>query len=138
MATPSLAQPAHPSTPESSTPDYVLRGHGLFELHRDEILKGYQGGGRWLVPSGTVADRHYEVRVGVRRPSTCECVGFCHHQHCSHVEAAKLASKRSAVCDACGNRRWDKELVEVEEGDELLSWFVGDRLCRSCVPRFWA
>ena len=135
MATTTVAHPAPESTTE---PGYVLRGHGLFELHRDELLSGYQGGGRWLVPSGTVADRLYEVRVGVRRPSTCECVGYQHHQHCSHVVAAKLASKKSALCDCCGERHWDREPVEVTEEDGLLSWYEGDRLCRECVPRFWA
>ena len=40
-------------TTTESQPAYVLRGLGLFELHRDEILAGYQGGGRWLVPSGS-------------------------------------------------------------------------------------
>ena len=58
MAVKSLAHPAHQSIPELQ-PEYVLRGLGIFELHRDEILAGYQGGGRWLVPSGTEAGRLY-------------------------------------------------------------------------------
>ena len=137
MAAPSLAQPARPSTTEPQ-PGYVLRGHDLFELHAEELLSGYLGGGRWLIPSGTVAGRHYVVRVGVRRPSTCECVGYERYRHCSHVEAAKLASKKSTLCDCCGERHWDRELVEVTEDDELLSWYEGDRLCRGCVPKCWA
>ena len=144
MASTSIAQPARtvPATEGTKllepVPGYVLRGLGLFELHAEEILAGYQGGGKWLIPSGTVADRHYEVRVGVRRPSTCECIGHRHHSHCSHVEVARLAAKKSAVCDCCGHRRWDWELVEVTEDDELLSWFPGDSLCLTCVPRYWA
>ena len=121
---------------ESSTEPQA--GYVLFKLHADEILEGYLGRGRWLIPSGSEAGRCYVVRVGVRRPSTCECVGYERHRHCSHAEAAKLASKKSAVCHGCGRRRWDRELVEVTEDDGLLSWYEGDRLCRECVPKYWA
>ena len=137
----SLAQPATQSTREPEPqPAYVLRGLGLFELHKDEILAGYQGGGRWLIPSGTARDRRNEVRVSSTRPERqrCECVGFQHHNHCSHLVCATIAHRRSAVCDACGERRWWTELQEVQEEDELLAWFPGDRLCNSCVPDYWA
>jgi hypothetical protein len=135
----SIAPPAHQSTTEPQ-PGYVLRGIGLFELHRDEILAGYQGGGRWLVPSGTVRTRLYEVRVGsTRRPerSQCECVGYLHHNHCSHLVCAKEAHKKSAVCDACGERKYWPELTEVQEEDELLAWYPGDVLCRACILHHW-
>jgi hypothetical protein len=91
-----------------STPDYVWRGRGLFETYRDEILAGYQGGGKWLIPSGTESAKLYEVRVGSpRRPerNRCECAGHHRHGHCSHVVCACLAHKKSAVCDCCGERR---------------------------------
>ncbi len=128
-----IAQPAHPSTPET-TPGYVLRGLGLFELHADEILASYQGAGRYVVPSGTTANGLYEVRVGTRpERNKCECRGFAGHNHCSHVVAAGRVAKKSAVCDGCGERRWDRELVEVTEDDDSLTWFPGDLLCRGCV-----
>ncbi len=121
----------HPSTSE---PAYVLRGLGLFELRADEILASYQGGGRYIVPSGTTASGLYEVRVGTRpERNRCECRGFASHKHCSHLIAAGRVAKRSAVCDGCGERRWDRELVEVTEDDASLSWFVGDRLCGGCL-----
>ncbi len=138
MDTKSLAQPAHPSTPEPQ-PAYVLRGAGLFELHRDEVLTGYQGAGKWLIPSGTEAGRVYEVRVGIRpERNRCECTGFHHHDHCSHVVCAGMARKKSAVCDCCGERHYWPQLTEVTEEDELLAWFAGDRLCSTCVPGHWA
>ncbi len=126
-----IAQPAHPSTPET-TPGYVLRGLGLFELHADEILDSYQGGGRYIVPSGTEANGLYEVRVGVRR-NRCECRGFFSHKHCSHVVAASRVAKKSAVCDSCGARRWAHDLIEVTEDDGSLTWFPGDLLCKGCI-----
>ncbi len=123
---------AHPSTPEP-TPGYALRGLGIFELYADDILRGYQGGGRWLVPSGSEAGA-YEVRVGTRpERNTCECRGWSAHRHCSHLTAAGRVAKKSAVCDSCGERRWDRDLVEVTEDDESLTWFVGDRLCGGCL-----
>ncbi len=116
------------------TPGYALRGLGLFELHRERILAGYQGGGRWFIPSGTESGKLYMVRVGSRPGrDRCECVGFQHHRHCSHVVAAHRAAELSAVCDGCGARRWWPELRQVEESDELLSWYPGDCLCRECV-----
>ena len=42
---------AHSGT--ESIPEYVLRGRGLFETYRDEILAGYQGAGKWIIPSGS-------------------------------------------------------------------------------------
>jgi hypothetical protein len=135
-----IAHPAHQSTREPEPqPAYVLRGHGLFELHREDLV--YLGGGKWLIPSGSKADVSYEVRVGSpRHPerSRCECVGFQHHGHCSHLVCAAIAHRRSAVCDACGERKYWPELTQVHEDDELLAWFPGDVLCDDCVPGQWS
>ena|SRR5215217_5613628 len=134
VSTESLAQPAHETTTEPQPP-YVLRGLGLFELHADEILDNYEGGGRWLVPSGTTPGLTYEVRVSPMRPGRdrCECVGYQNHGHCSHHVAAQRVARRSAVCDACGQRCWWRGLQEVHEDDGLLAWFEGDKLCRACI-----
>ncbi len=117
----------HPTTPE---PGYVLRGLGLFELHADDILDSYQGGGKYLVPSGTEASGLYEVRVGTRpERNRCECRGFSSHKHCSHLIAAERVARRSAVCDGCGARTWSRDLSEVQES---LTYFEGDLLCPTC------
>ncbi len=127
----SLAQPAHPTTPE---PAYVLRGLGLFELHAGDILASYQGAGRFLVPSGTAAVA-YEVRVGTRpERNRCECRGFASHKHCSHVVSAGRVSKRSGLCDGCGERVWSRDLFVV--GADSLSFFEGDSLCRPCARAY--
>jgi hypothetical protein len=123
----SVPKVQHPTTPE---PAYVLRGLGLFELHADEILDSYRGGGRFMVPSGTEANGLYEVRVGTRpERNRCECRGWASHKHCSHVIAAERVARRSAVCDGCGERTWRRDLSEVQES---LTYFAGDLLCRSC------
>ncbi|MDP9478427.1 MAG: SWIM zinc finger family protein, partial [Actinomycetota bacterium] len=115
-------------------PDYVLRGLGIVAVAQDLILDSYQGGGRWLVPSGSDPGRHYEVRVGSHpKRNRCECRGFGSHGYCSHVVAASRVAKKSAVCDSCGTRRWWHDLVEVGEDDASLTWFPGDRLCKACV-----
>jgi hypothetical protein len=124
----SVPKVQHPSTPEP----YVLRGLGLFELHADRILQGYQGRGRYLVPSGTETNGLYEVRIGVRR-NRCECRGWASHNHCSHVVAAGRVARRIGVCDGCGERRWDRDLEEVTEDHDSLTWFVGDKVCGGCV-----
>jgi hypothetical protein len=138
MAETSLAQRAHQSTPEEGPPAYVLRGRGLCETYRDDLQ--YIGGGKWLIPSGTESGKLYEARVGTRpERHRCECVGFRHHHHCSHVVCAKLAHRKSRICDGCGERRWWKHLNEVREDDELLSWFPGDVLCSGCIDQgLWA
>ncbi len=119
------ATPEHPTTP-----GYALRGLGLYELHAGEILASYQGGGRYVVPSGSEAGNLYLVRVGTRpERNRCECRGFASHGHCSHLIAAERVAKRSAVCDGCGVRTWRRDLSEVQES---LTYFAGDLLCRSC------
>jgi hypothetical protein len=138
VATSSVAPSTHPSTTEP-TPDFVWCGRGLFETYRDELE--YIGGGCWLVPSGSKSGKLYEVRVGSpRRPerSRCECMGYQHHGHCSHLTCAEIAHKKSAVCDSCGERHYWPELRQVQEEDGLLAWFVGDVLCLSCIRHHWA
>jgi hypothetical protein len=127
-----MANTSVPTSPREATPDYVWRGRGLFETYRDELR--YLGRGRWLVPSGSETGKVYEVRVGSRpERNRCECVGYQHHEHCSHLVCAETAHRRSAVCDDCGERRYWTELVEVTEEHESLTWFPGDLLCHACA-----
>lgn len=122
------------STEKQSLPGYVLRGLGILTISGEEILASYMGGGKFVVPSGTNPDHAYEVRVGTHPDrDRCECKGWKHHGHCSHLIAASRVAKASALCDCCGTRRWDHDLVEVTDDDGLLSWYEGDRLCGSCV-----
>ena len=137
MAPTELETPRGPDQEE-----YLLIAHSVAptarpdtrELRGEEILISYQGGGRWLVPSGTAANGLYEVRAGVRpERNRCECRGFASHRHCSHIVAAERVGKRSGVCDGCGERAWRRDLFEV--GADHLTWFEGDELCRTCATR---
>ncbi|PLS85839.1 MAG: hypothetical protein CYG60_10415 [Actinobacteria bacterium] len=133
--TPARTSTGQDGQPESKRiPEYHLRGLGILTISAQEILESYRGGGHWLVPSGTDPSKSYEVRVGTRPDrNRCECRGWDSHRHCSHLVAASRVAKASAVCDSCGKRCWQHDLVEVQEDDGLLSWHEGDRLCRSCV-----
>ncbi len=111
------------------------RGRDLYAAHADEIKFEH---GSWYVPSGTVEGRFYAVRLGpVER---CECPD---HEHrgakCLHVTAAIIARAKSTTCDCCGNRVPWRFVSEVQEDHEMLSWFVGDRICADCVRGgYWA
>jgi hypothetical protein len=119
----SLAQPAQPTTSR------VERGRALYAEHADEIKFER---GSWLVPSNSVEGRFYAVRLGpVER---CECSDHAYRGvQCQHISAAVIARAKSTTCDCCGNRVLWRFVSEVQEEDELLSWFVGDRLCADCV-----
>jgi hypothetical protein len=130
MATPSLAQPAHSSTPDlehvSGVAVRVLRGQKLYQEHAEEIR--FEDG-VWLVPSQHNATSIYEVHLG-RRGESCECQDFEHRGgSCKHVVAATIARAKTAPCVGCGRRFPHRELIEVQEDHQNLTWFVGDRLC---------
>jgi hypothetical protein len=117
---------AHPAPPSTTR---VQRGRALYAAHADEIRFEH---GSWLVPSGSVEGRFYAVRLGpVER---CECADFAYRgAKCMHVTAATIARAKSTTCSCCGNRVPWRFVAEVQEEDELLSWFVGDHLCANCV-----
>jgi SWIM zinc finger len=125
----SLAQPAHQSTTR------VQRGRELYTERWNEFRFEH---GFWFVPSTTVEDKFYAVRLGpVER---CECPDYEHcGAKCLHIYAAAIARAKSTTCACCGNRVPWKLVTEVTEDDCLLSWFVGDRLCADCVHGgYWA
>ena len=44
-------------------------------------------GGRGFLVHRLDEERLYHVRIGSARESTCECLGFCRHAQCKHVQA---------------------------------------------------
>ena len=107
----------------------VLRGQDLYREHAADIR--FEDG-TWLVPSQHDATSVYEVTLG-RRGEFCECRDFERRgSACKHVHAAQIARAKTARCAGCGARFPRREIVEVHEDHENLTWFVGDELCRSC------
>ena len=121
----SVAHPTRLTTRE-------LRGIALYEEHAEEIRFAMDLGA-WLVPS----QRHggtsvYEVRLG--RRESCECRDFGRrHESCKHVYAATIARSKTRRCAGCGGRFRGRDMVEV--GDDNLTFFEGDPLCRPCAGR---
>jgi hypothetical protein len=132
MATPSLAQPAHPSTTDlehvSGIAARVLRGQKLYREHAEEIR--FEDG-VWFVPSQHDATSVYEVVIG-RRGEFCECRDFEYQGGgCKHVIAATIAKAKSAPCVSCGKRFRHRELYPVPADN--LTFFEDELLCRGCA-----
>jgi hypothetical protein len=123
--TESSAPPAHPSTRE-------LRGLALFRDHADEIR--FEPVEKvWLVPSQLDGTSVYEVRLG-RNGSVCECRDFeIRGLDCKHIVAAMIARAKTTPSSSCGQRVPWRFVTEVQEDDDLLSWFPGDRICAECI-----
>ena len=122
MTEQSLAQPTRSSTRES-------RGIALYRDHADEIRFER---GVWLVPSLSEATTVYEVRIGTRGAS-CECRDYeFRGVPCMHVHAATIAKAKTRPCSGCSGRFRGRDLFEV--GDDDLTYFQGDELCRECAP----
>jgi hypothetical protein len=120
MANATIAHDAHPSTRES-------RGLALFEEYGELITFEH---GVWYVPSRTDVTTTYEVTLGTKG-EFCECKDFGYRGGpCQHIHAATIARAKTAPCASCGRRFRHRELFEVQEDHESLTWFPGDKLCR--------
>jgi SWIM zinc finger len=125
MATIKDSAPAYPSARE-------LRGLQLYREHAEEICFEDSV---WLVPSKSDGTSVYEVVISCRGES-CECAD--HERRgiaCKHIVAATIARAKTACCVGCGQRFPHRELVEVQEDHQSLTWFSGDRLCRRGCAR---
>ncbi len=50
-----------------------------------------------------------------------------------HVVAARYVKAKTATCSGCRRRIRHRDLTEVTEDHESLTWFPGDLLCYSCL-----
>jgi hypothetical protein len=126
-----MASISVPASPKEATPR-VERGLRLFEEHGSEITFK---DGVWLVPSQHVGTSVYEVTLG-RRGESCECADFeVRHPEggCKHIVAATIARAKTAPCAGCGQRFRHRDLYEVHEDHDSLTWFEGDLLCERCA-----
>jgi hypothetical protein len=122
MASSSVAPSAQPSTREQ-------RGIRLFRDHADEIR--FEDG-VWFVPSQSYGPSVYGVVLDRSEAGeSCQCADYEHRGvRCLHIYAATIAKAKTAPCSSCGRRFRHRDLVELTEDHESLTWFVGDRLCR--------
>jgi hypothetical protein len=122
MATTESSAPAHPSTREQ-------RGLALYR-ERGGAIKHVRGS-VWSVPSCTRAGVYLvDLADGI-----CTCADMPPAgEVCKHETAATIVRAKSGVCAGCGRRFRRRELVECVEGDhDNLTYFDGDRLCRTCA-----
>ena len=102
----------------------------------------HDGSRSYIVRSGSKLCREYTVNPYIwsydcpdhrRRHAACK-----HAIACWALERAfgrPASPERTAACSGCGERFERRELVEVTEDHENLTFFVGDKLCRQGCAR---
>ena len=99
------------------------------EEHAREIAESAVGA-VYKVPGRTGAT-HFVVSLS---RGTCECKNSEHQgAPCEHLLTAEIVNAKSATCADCNRRFLGRDLYEVTEDHESLTWFTGDLLCRSCA-----
>ncbi len=69
-----------------------------------------------------------------RKGESCECRDFeFRGSGCKHIICATVARAKTGRCDGCGERFPRRDMYEV--GDDHLTFFEGDELCRPCATR---
>jgi len=105
------------------------RARKIADEHAREIAESAVGA-VYKVPGCT--DATYYV-VSLSR-GACECKDVQNQgAPCEHLLAAEIVNAKSATCEDCNRRFLGRNLYEVTEDHESLTWFVGDLLCRSCA-----
>jgi hypothetical protein len=114
---------AHPA-PQSTGRE--LRALALAEEHFEEIAASFKDGS-YLVPSCSGRGSYWVTYTS--REESCGCKDWEFGNVCKHILATAVVKAKTGVCSGCGKRRRHRELVEVEDS---LTYFQGDKLCRSC------
>jgi len=124
----SLAHLAQPSTQPKTT--RFEQGIALAQEHFEEIV--CVGPWEWEVPSCS-GDHAYVVNLKTR---TCPCPDRTPEgEEDKHVAAARYKKAKTATCSGCSGRFLHRDLDEVQEEHESLTWFPGDLLCPGCLCR---
>jgi hypothetical protein len=101
----------------------------IADEHAQEIAESAVGA-VYKVP-GCTGGTYYVVSLS---RSACECKDFQNRgASCEHLLAAEIVNAKSGTCADCNRRFLGRDLYEVTEDHESLTWFVGDLLCRSCA-----
>jgi hypothetical protein len=117
---------AHPA-PKTTT--RIDRGRQLYREHAEDIKFA---DGIWYVPSQHDTTSCYEVRLG--RRESCECQDFEYRGGpCLHIYAATIARAKTRQCAGCSKRFPRREMVQVHEEHDSLTFFEGDTVCAGCA-----
>lgn len=124
-----IAQPAPTTTERKET--RADRALTLYVDAFEEIALSFRAG-VYKVPScSSRSGAVYTVRLVPE--AYCSCPDF-RGGECKHVAATRVVRKATTPCAGCGRRFRHRELIEVTEDHESLTWFPGDRLCvRECA-----
>jgi hypothetical protein len=119
---------AHPRTVPNTR---ELRALALAEERFEEIARSHRGGTYTVPASGGGS---YDVTYTARAES-CGCPDWkIRGATCYHVLAAAVIRAKTGICAGCGRRFRHRELLECIEGNhDDLTYFDGDRLCRTCA-----
>ncbi len=106
------------------------RGIALAQEHFEEIHRIAPW--IWSVPSAPGASV-YAVNL---KAGECSCEDRTPAGETDkHVVAARYKKAKTATCSGCSERFRHRELTEVQEDHESLTWFPGDLLCDGCLTR---
>jgi hypothetical protein len=104
----------------------LQRGIALAQERFEEITRVAPG--VWSVPSCS-GSGVYAVNL---KTGECSCPDRTPaDEECKHVSAAKYVKAKTATCNGCGERVRHRDLVEA--GEESLTFFAGDLVCRECA-----
>jgi hypothetical protein len=102
------------------------RALALYVEHAEEISASFHAG-LYRVPSCS-GEANYTVRLAPR--AYCSCPD-ARTGECKHVLAVRVVRKATAPCAGCGRRYRHQDLYDV--GEDSLTFFEGDVVCRECA-----
>lgn len=95
----------------------------------------------WSVPSETEPDVFYVADI---RNEVCSCpdsrLGSSDAKRsvrdsCKHIHAVRHLIAITSECADCKERHPHRDMIEVADWHESLTWFEGDILCRLCAHK---
>ncbi len=121
-----------PRTPRADTAEHPpqeirrSRGAAIAASHLREIKQ--LAPGTYSVPASKSSEAYV---VTVRPVEACSCADSLYSGHrCKHRHAVLHMLKNTGVCEGCGVRHWNEDLLEVCDS---LAYFDGDRICGDCL-----
>lgn len=129
-----IAHPTRTNTGETRKPDQEARysrGVALATNFFHEIRKVSDAKGLYTVPSSKPSEAYL---VTVWPVAQCSCPDFNRRMRgaapCKHIHAVRYLVKKSAACEGCGVRHWNRDLTATCDS---LAHFDGDLLCPVCL-----